>query len=515
MTELRSLYGWFAASALQHGGRPALEIAGRFWTYGRLSELADLTASALMRANGGQRPARVGLLASRSLGAYAGYIAVQRLGATVVPLSLSLPRARLLAVRDAAHLDILLADAEDLDLGLPSLSISDVESLCGGASYLPAHGPGGRDIAYILFTSGSTGVPKGVPVSHGNVDAYLRHVVQRYDPGPGARVSQAFDLAFDVSVFDMFVAWGSGATLVVPTRDEVLAPVRFVSERAITHWCSVPSVISVARRLRALRPGAMPGLRASLFAGEPLTLQQAEAWQAAAPNGYIENFYGPTETTITCSEYRLPADRTAWPRTPNGTVPIGQVYPRLDRRIIGPDGEVGAQGELCIRGDQRFAGYLNPSDNRDRFFSFEGGRATPYDGVGPLTDEHWYRTGDSVTAVGDALLHLGRLDQQIKLNGYRIELGEIESALRGQDGVHDAVVVPIAGKMGEVDLKAMCTGPRVSPERLKIALLERLPAYMVPRAIIGVPELPLNANGKIDRRVIVDMMTREGNGEPV
>lgn len=122
---------------------------------------------------------------------------------------------------------------------------------------------------------------------------------------PGSRVSQTFDLTFDLSVFDMFTAWGGGATLVVPSREDLLAPVRFVAEKRLTHWFSVPSMVSYAQRLRSLRPGSMPTLRWSLFCGEPLTTHQATAWQRAAPGGVVENLYGPTELTISCAEYRL------------------------------------------------------------------------------------------------------------------------------------------------------------------------------------------------------------------
>src|SRR5439155_26175421 len=126
---------------------------------------------------------------------------------------------------------------------------------------LPDYAGNLDDVAYLLFTSGSTGTPKGVPIRHRNVAGYVAHGVERYAVGPGCRLSQTFDLTFDPSVFDLFVSWGSGATLVVPAEAEVLTPARFVTGRRITHWYSVPSVVSLARRLRGLRPGAMPDLR--------------------------------------------------------------------------------------------------------------------------------------------------------------------------------------------------------------------------------------------------------------
>ncbi|GAA3081925.1 hypothetical protein GCM10020000_79830 [Streptomyces olivoverticillatus] len=135
-----------------------------------------------------------------------------------------------------------------------------------------------------------------MPVSHRNVDAYLRHVIPRYRLGPGARVTQTFDLTFDLSVFDLFATWGSGATLVVPSRGELLSPARFVATRGITHWFSVPSVISVAQRLGRLAGNSMPRLRWSLFCGEQLTVEQAGAWQRAAPGSTVEKPLRPHRT---------------------------------------------------------------------------------------------------------------------------------------------------------------------------------------------------------------------------
>ncbi|RBJ01602.1 D-alanine--poly(phosphoribitol) ligase, partial [Micromonospora provocatoris] len=348
------------------------------------------------------------------------------------------------------------------------------------------------DVAYLLFTSGSTGRPKGVPIRHRNVDAFLAYCRDRYPVGPGDRLSQTFDLTFDPSVFDMFVAWGGGATLVVPQPDEVLTPVRFVNERRITHWFSVPSVVSLARRMRMLSPGAMPGLRHSLFAGEALTLEQARAWAAAAPGSVVENLYGPTELTVTCTGHRLPADPAAWPVTSNGTVPIGDAHPGLDAILRAEDGTVGGDdGELCVHGPQRFDGYLDPADDEGRFVTDAGRR--------------YYRTGDRVRREHGTLVHHGRLDDQVKVRGYRIELGEIEMVLRGHPGVQDAVVLAF-GAGDDVSLRAVYTGADGITGELTRRCAERLPGYMVPARIHHVAALPTNANGKTDRRRTADLV---------
>ncbi|WP_448321949.1 AMP-binding protein [Streptomyces sp. CO7] len=530
-----TLHEWFAASAARHPDRIALEADGQTLTYRELDARSARVAAGILSAVPAP-PRRVGLLAGRRPATYAGYLAVQRLGATVVPLNTAWPGARNASVARRAGLDLVLTDGSG-DTGGPGVPLLDLADLTdpadpadlartasGGPA--PRRGEPGAP-AYILFTSGSTGTPKGVPVLHENVAPYLAHVIERYEVGPGSRLSQTFDLTFDVSVFDMFTAWGAGAALVVPSKDEILAPVRFVNDRQLTHWCSVPSVISFARRMRALRPGAMPRLRHSLFAGEPLTLQQARAWQAAAPSSRLENFYGPTELTITCAEFGLGPDPGEWPATANGTVPIGRVYPHMEYRVLDAEGQPAEEGELCVRGPQRFPGYLDPADNAGRFWDLDGDRPTdPAAATGPggtdpagprdetpgsgsaarpaeVPARMWYRTGDRVRPSGrDGLLHLGRLDHQVKVDGYRVELGEIESALRDQRDVHDAVVLALPTAHQGTELHAVCTGDDPHPDTLIAALRDRLPAYMVPAHLHVRAELPLNGNGKTDRTAL-------------
>jgi amino acid adenylation domain-containing protein len=494
-----TLYGWFHDSVRRHPDAIAIEVREDSLTYAEFGSLVDRLAAALVRA-AGHRPHAVGLLAARSLATYAGYLAALRLGSIVVPLNPVFPASRNRSMCVAAGVDVLVVD----DNGAAQL-LEVVHGLEVGVLRWPEPLPdpwsssydGDPDsVAYLLFTSGSTGTPKGVPIRHRNVAGYLAHCVERYEVGPGCRLSQTFDLTFDPSVFDMFVAWSTGATLVVPQGDEVLTPAAFVAGKRITHWYSVPSVISLAQRLRGLRPGAMPDLRWSIFAGEQLTLAAARDWAAAAPNSVLENAYGPTELTVTCTVYRLPADPSRWPSTSNGTVPIGHVHDHLDGALVTEDGGTGDDGELCVRGSQRFDGYLDPAHNRARFFR-DGRTFTVVDDAPEPGD--WYRTGDRVRREDGALVHIGRLDDQVKIHGYRIELGEIEAVLRDHPSVRDVVVV--AAPMGtETALHALYTGDRVDPEELTTTVGRRLPGYMVPNSVHYVDAFPVNANGKIDRR---------------
>lgn len=245
-----------------------------------------------------------------------------------------------------------------------------------------------------------------------------------------------------------------------------------------------------------------------MFGGEPLTAELAQAWQAAAPNATILNAYGPTELAVMISAYPVPPDRSAWPATSNGTMPIGNIYPHLEWTVRDADLRVAHDGELCVRGPQRFRGYLNPAHNVAAFATLADAGGTAYDGSEPLTDRHWYRTGDRVTVTGDSLVHLGRLDDQVKVGGFRVELGEIESALRGHPGIADVVVLAIAAADGGTDLHALYTGQQVPVDELA-RLMRELPGYMLPRGFHYRASLPLSTAGKIDRRRLAAELTSE------
>jgi amino acid adenylation domain-containing protein len=515
-----SLYEWFARTAGRFGGHPALEVDGQTLTYGEVRDRAEALAARLIASHGVGRPTRVGLLASRSVTAYAGYLAVLRTGATLVPLNPEFPAARNAAMASASGVELVVASHDHADaaaeLGVPVAVVEAGELLSlarqSNAAPPPAP-PAPDDVAYIISTSGSTGIPKGVPILHRNIAAYLGHIVPKYAAGPGSRVSQNFDLTFDGSVYDMFVAWGAGGTVVVPRRSQLMSPVKFIAAARLTHWFSVPSLISFASQLGTLTPGSMPTLRWSLFGGEPVPLAGLREWRAAAPASRLENVYGPTEVTVWCSGYVLPDEVAGWPETSNGTAPIGRIHPLVESVVIGEDGTPGAEGELCLRGPQRFPGYLDPAHNAGRFLSLSpgaDGAARPHTEASAPTPDHWYRTGDRVATHEGQLLHLGRIDQQVKIRGYRIELGEIEALLRAQAGVRDAVVLAVGGRGGEPDLQAAVSGAGCDAEPLYSALTSRLPSYMVPRRITVLDRLPLNANGKIDRHALADVLRGTG-----
>jgi amino acid adenylation domain-containing protein len=511
------LYALFSEGARIATGHPALDFPQSQVSYYELQSMAENVAEDIRSGLDGQ-PARVGLLASHGPETYAGYLGIARTGAAVVPMNPVQPMARNAAVAREAGLDLLLT-CDVNPAAVRDLTTAPVLDLTagrwfrrGGRARLTAGQavvPSRADIAYLLFTSGSTGRPKGVPVGNRAVMAYLRRAIARYRFAPGDRLSHSFALTFDLSVFDLFCAWGSGATLVVPTADQARLPVRYVSQRGLTSWFSVPSAISVADQMRTLKPDSMPALRWSLFCGEALGYRQAAAWRSAAPAGVIENLYGPTELTVSCSAFRLPSDPADWPVTETGTVPLGDPHDGLEFLLLDHDGRPAEEGELCVRGKQRFDGYIDPSDNAGRFVHSDGTMASV------ITPDVWYRTGDLVrrNAAGE-LVFLSRLDDQLKINGYRAEPGEIEAQLRRYPGIAEAVVVPCPGPAA-TELYAFYVGTEAAESALSAFLTERLPPYLVPRRYRRLRSLPRTANGKIDRkglRAEADLAARDSSG---
>jgi amino acid adenylation domain-containing protein len=493
------------------------------WAGGELTyaQMADLAAGISVAV--GDAP-RVAILAGRTPTAYAGVLGTLIAGAAYVPLNTAYPAARNRVILKRSGASAVIADAEGL-AQLPAIlteAVPDTLVVAGDPAapleaiaprHRTVHVPAGvvsshrtttdRDMpAYLMFTSGSTGTPKGVAVSHGNVRALVSRLAARYRLTPVDRLSQMFDLTFDLSVFDQFITWEAGACLVCPGRADLLNPAGFIREHALSVWFSVPSVAMFMRRLGSLAPGSFPSLRWSLFCGEPLPAELAAAWSEAAPASTVENLYGPTEVTVACTVYRWQGEASR-PHCIHGIVPIGEPFDGLDARVVDPmlhEMPVGARGELLVSGDQVTLGYWNDSERTEEAFVVPPGRS-----------ETFYRTGDLVTrANADApLCYLGRLDHQVKILGHRVELLEIEALLRDASGRDSVAAVPWPRtESGAGGVVAFVAGGRVDVAGLRAALALQLPPYMVPRQIHELPELPLTANGKIDRRALEGRLER-------
>lgn len=503
-----SLISIFDATAEEHPDGLALDLPDQLVTYSELRELSNAVAAMLV----GGDTSPVALLADRSLASYAGYLGVLRSGRVVVPISPDLPAKRVQDIAHAAGVKLCLGAGrtaagrivEALDSAGVETALMDVATRVSASATDPttADRP---DAAYLLHTSGSTGRPKGVPIGDRHVESFLRNMLPQCGGTPESRFSHNFDLTFDPSVYDMFAAWAVGAALVIPSTADKASPERYAGARSLTHWCSVPSMIAL------LGANALDceSLVFSSFIGEPLLRGDAERWRRVM-GGRILNIYGPTELTVACSAYAVGATDTL-PDTANDTVPIGEVFPDLDYRVLDDSGSDADVGELCVRGPQRFDGYLNPEDNIGRFLAGSADEQLRTKLSTDVQPEDWYRTGDLVRRT-DALglIHLGRVDRQVKVRGYRIELEEVEGALRRSGLFDEVVVVVLERSSGMSELGCGFVGRPLAPHALQEAVSD-LPSYMRPTRVVQMLGLPRTTNGKLDYEAIVQRLKVNGN----
>ena len=529
----QSLIDRFLGSARRFPERVALVVAGTTRSYAGLRQHSARIARSVLDG-GCEQGDLVGVFAHRSLTAYTGILGALMAGCGYVPLHPCFPAERTRRMFRLAGLSTVVVGAEAL-IGLDTLLEGATSPLTiigpeiGDFGALPLKRPSHRfitaaqtaglaplrqprpaapeDVAYLLFTSGSTGIPKGVPVSQRNVAGYLDHMADRLDIGPEDRVSQTFDLTFDLGVHDLFATWQAGAALCVLPERTVMAPAKFIVEQGLTVWFSVPSVAMIMARLRLLKPGVFPLLRLVLFCGEALPVGSVLRWTEAAPNARFENLYGPTETTIAITGFRW-AGKASVARCRGGIVPIGVPFPGQEIRILDSQGEpiLGpGRGELLLAGSQVTAGYWRaPDKTAERYLRFPD-----------CPESLWYRTGDIVERDVESCLHfIGRVDNQIKLNGHRIELQDVDAALREATG--SDLAVSVAWPAGEAGVLGIVGCVEASIAADDTAVLRRcaelLPPYMVPSRIHRVRQMPLNVNGKIDRGALRDELERLAGG---
>jgi amino acid adenylation domain-containing protein len=508
--------------------RLALFGEGLSLDYGELARraanlAAALRASEAFRRAGAQRPC-VGVIASRSVDACVAVLGCAWAGATYVPIGIKTPEERLRQLFSLCDLPVVIADANGSRLlpvaagadrapvvmfapkpsrirGLAEhsgLEVHDLHALPDvPAPPLYAFEP--TDLAYIMFTSGTTGKPKGVMISQAAVDAFIAMIGERLQLTPDDRTLEVTELGFDVSVLNMYATWQAKASLHVLPAVRVMNAVAFAREQRLTVWSSTPSLIALLRQIKAFTPGALPDLRLAIFIGEPLSKATLLAVREAAPSCAIEDLYGPTETTVVNTGQRIERDGPYIVTPKRDVLSIGTALPGNRAEVLNTSGRiaaVGEVGELALSGVQLAEGYLGAPDvTANRFRVIDG--------------ERWYLTGDSAFRdAGGFLHHLGRIDNQVKILGNRVELEEVEAHVREltglsliaalpwptRDGVHQGLVVCLAGEH------------RVPDATIISGLQARVPAYMVPSRLIWVDAMPTNSNGKIDRRALLETL---------
>jgi D-alanine--poly(phosphoribitol) ligase subunit 1 len=464
-------------------------------TFAELTREARLLAGRIL-ARTGARNEPIGVFLPKSRECVTSFAAILYSGNCYAPLDLKSPAPRMTALLEKLQPTLVITDRARLD-DLRKCGLPDERILCldGEESAAPVEGiPAGIDTdpVYIIHTSGSTGVPKGVVISHRSVIDYIDWAIGTYRVDETAVIGSQAPFHFDNSTLDLYLCFATGAALDIVPEDKYLFPAKLLEhlrERQINFIFWVPSVLVSVANLDLLRQVERPPLQHILFAGEVMPTRHLNYWRKWFPQALFSNLYGPTEITVDCTYYIL--DRELADDEPT---PIGFPCRNSDVLILNEDNRraaPGERGELCVRGTSLALGYWNDPEKTAAVFC--------QNPLQPHYPERIYRTGDIVytNELGE-IVFAGRTDTQIKHQGYRIELGEIETAVLSLPDIRNACALYDAQK-SQIVLWLEAENA-VDAGWLRRELLQRLPRYMLPAVIRQADSMPLNANGKIDRR---------------
>jgi D-alanine--poly(phosphoribitol) ligase subunit 1 len=477
-----------AAAAPDH--RAVVE-GQRSYSYGELEIMARRFAAGV-GASGSQR-VLIGL--PQGAMAYAAMLGAGMAGACYTPVNLSAPLSKLRRVAALLQPDLIVADMElgaQLGHGSPSSKLISPGEL---AEFTPLQGSGSRHrLAYILFTSGSTGTPKGVMIPRQALDHYVRWIGDAMGIGPEDRVAQHPNVAFDLSVVDIYGSLCYGATCFpVSERGDQLMPARMIGREQITVWNSVPSVVALMMQARQATARNLNSLRLLNFCGEPLLREHLDAIFAACPTAEVLNTYGPTEATVSVTELRLNA--TNYAKHVQNSVALGRAIAGMGIHLVG--GVDSSRGEIVITGPQLAEGYWqDPAKTAAAFRELN---------VGGLSVRAYY-TGDVGEWINDDLYFRERIDFQVKVNGFRLELDEVAQAIR-DCGWPVVCVVKVADELAA--LIERVPGRVLDQSALQLELAGRIEKHAIPSYIREVARMPRNDNDKIDRTAAAEWLSSQ------
>ena len=511
-------------SAERHADQVAVCHENRSMTYRELETASDQLASILSQA-GIEKGDRVGIYFCKSLESIVTIFGILKSGAVYVPLDPEAPVKRIAYIVGNCRMKALVTTGKNVEqLGRASFVESAVRCVVLTDGDLPAdvgslagsriipwrevlQAPAGRradvqliedDLAYILYTSGSTGEPKGVMISHRTSLTFVNWACETFAVRASDRVSNHAPFHFDLSIFDIFATIKAGGTVILVPEKLSVFPINladFIERSNITIWYSVPSVLTRLVLYGKLNRYRFANLRTILFAGEVFPVKYLRQLRASVPHAEYYNLYGPTETNV-CTFYKV--EEIAPSRVE--PLPIGKACANTEVFAVNQNNEIcraGELGELYVRGPGLMKGYWGVPEKTRAVLAPHP--AYPAENV--------YRTGDLVQQAEDGnYLFIGRRDNQIKSRGYRIELGEIESALYDHPGVEEVAVIAIPDEqIGNViaALVVARNGSELSKSDLAAFCAERIPKYMIPESIEFREALPKTSTGKIDKTTLL------------
>lgn len=486
-----TLISLFAAQVESSPEAVAITAGNEVMTYRELNEKANCLANVL-ESKGVGPDVIVPVCTGRTPHMIVAILGIMKAGGAYVPIDPTYPEDRIafiladtaarIAVVENTYHDTFHAAVPGVEIIDPCILTVEQRSDWEGKTVLPAQ------LAYVIYTSGSTGKPKGVMVEHRNIANFIRHQQRALGITQDERILQLTNYCFDPATEQIFTALLSGATLVLLPQHVLLDPDLlgdFLYRQQITHLHATPGI------LRTITPGKYNGLRRVIAGGELCNKELAEQWKGICR---FYNKYGPTEAAVSVSQYLCKEDDSL---RYTATVPIGNAVAGTRLYVLDEKGlpvGIGVAGELYIGGVQLARGYLN-----NEKLTIERFLTDPFQ-----TEGRMYRTGDIVRWLPDANLeYIGRADEQVKLRGYRIEPGEIEHVLQQAPSVQQCAVVAAADSLGNMRLIGYVVTAEAPDKEAILAYLQRqLPAYMIPAYIVDIEKIPLNANGKTDKKAL-------------
>jgi amino acid adenylation domain-containing protein len=520
------LHQLLTESAARIPEQEAVRFLGQGLTYAELDRQTNQVARSLWSA-GVRRGDRVGIYVHKSLASVISVFGIMKAGGVYVPLDPGAPAKRLAYITRNCSVKVLLTATEKVaalqkffvegtsievvvltdsqvavDNVLPEevriISWNQVQT--NNDEAIPDPGTIESDLAYILYTSGSTGDPKGVMISHRTIFTFVNWCYKSFQVSEKDRVTSHAPLHFDLSTFDIYVTIKAGGTIVLVPEKLSIFPIRIVKllqDERITITYMVPSILSLMVSYGKLDGHDLSSLRTVLFAGEVFPIKYLRQLVSAVPHAEYYNLYGPTETNV-CTYYKVQPKDVSQDRIQ--PVPIGIACENIEVFAVSEAGqlvtEIGQEGELWVRGSCVAQGYWgDPEKTADGFV---------HNRFQPNFDEIAYRTGDIVTLDEDGKNwhYIGRRDHMIKSRGYRIELGEIESALYSHRGIKEAAVVAIPDDIVGNRIKAYVVpldGCKLDKKEIQVFCGRYVPRYMVPELIELREDLPKTSTGKINR----------------
>lgn len=523
------IYDWCRKQAFNNGDQIAVSLHDENITYEKLESESNKLAGMLIEqklASG----ERVGLFMEKTPKTIIAMLGVTKAGGVYVPLDPHSPPERVIKIIHSSKPSLLFVDPEsihqfqdiihcDSEVGKiswvwwskqpvkygddfpPQFTYEDIESQTNEFHQV-IRDP--ESAAHILFTSGSTGQPKGVVITHKNIVGFINWAVPFFNMQTGEHTSCHSPLHFDLSTFDIYGAFASGAHLHLVPPSINIHPKKlsaFILENKLNQWFSVPSALSYLAKFQVIPEGGYPDLKRLIWCGEVFPLPSLQYWMKSLPDVQFTNLYGPTEATIASSYYTVDKSPDDLEEIPIGAPCSNEKLLILDENL--QQKKMGEVGDLYIEGIGLSPGYWEDTEKTEAAFIWH----TNEEGK----QERIYKTGDLGSLGSDGLVYFhGRSDYQIKSRGYRIELGEIEEALGQNELLREYAVVPVkidgfeGTAIGCAYVGTAMKNGALAP-LLKQKLKDKVPSYMMPQVWKEYDQLPRNGNGKIDRKKLSDL----------